>query len=201
MKTPEPIFFDDLTLFPLTGERWADLETLFGVNGAYAGCWCMWWRLSRAEFSRLDRESRRLALKALVDQGVVPGVLAYVDGQPAAWCSLAPREQYLSLERSPTLKRIDDQPVWSIVCFYVARAYRRRAILLPLIRKALQYAAQNGARIVEAYPYQPDADEKVQPVSSFMGLYSTLYKAGFVEVSRPSPKRPLMRYIIEEPHD
>ena len=101
---------------PLTAERWADFEELFGPKGAYGGCWCMWWRLSRREFEDQQGEGNRRAMKAIVESGHVPGILGYLDGKPVAWCSVSPREQYASLNRSRILKRIDDTPVWSIVC-------------------------------------------------------------------------------------
>jgi GNAT superfamily N-acetyltransferase len=200
-KSVTPLTRHDLEVHPLTLDRWDDLETLFGKSGAYSGCWCMWWRISRNEFTQQSGQGNRLALKQFVTQGIVPGLIAYVDKIPAAWCSLAQREQYPSLERSRTLKRIDDRPVWSLVCFFVARAWRGRGILLPLVEHALTYAAQNGAKIVEAYPIEAEGDRKIAPVSSFMGLASIFRQAGFIEVARPSPKRPVMRYLIEEPHD
>ena len=182
------------SVHPLTPERWDDFETLFGPNGAYSGCWCMWWRLSRAEFSRLSAADRRLAMKALVDTGARPGLLAYVDGAPAGWCSIGPRQGFASLERSTTLKRVDDQPVWSIVCFFVAKSFRGRGLQTRMLAAALDYARGQGARIVEAYPVE--AGQKLPPVSSFMGLAGTFRAAGFVEVARPSPRRPILRFTL-----
>jgi len=65
-------------------------------------------------------EYNRSALKRLVDNGVVPGLLGYRDGKPIAWLSLGPREQYAKLAKSPVMKAVDDKPVWSVVCFYTA---------------------------------------------------------------------------------
>ena len=114
------ISMDDMDFFPLTPQRWDDLAALFGPSGAYGGCWCMFWRETRQEFSlncRNKGEGNREALHALVDSGVVPGILGYRGGVPLVWCSIAPREDFPALERSRNLKRLDDQPVWSIVCF------------------------------------------------------------------------------------
>ncbi len=187
----------DLTLDiqPLTRERWPDLEKLFGKNGAYSGCWCMYWRVTRSEFSRNAGEGNRQAFKALVDAGEIPGVLAYWDGEPAGWCSLAPREQYASLERSNMLKRLDEQPVWSIVCFFVGKPYRNQGLLLPLLKGAVGYAAGRGARIIEAYPVEA-GEKRIPPVSSYMGLAETFCQAGFVEVARPSHAHTIMRYEV-----
>lgn len=193
--TPKiPIDPASFSVHPLIPERWSDFETLFGPNGAYSGCWCMWWRLSRSEFSRLSAGERRLAMKALVDSGVRPGLLAYLDGAPAGWCSIGPRQGFASLERSTTLKRVDDQPVWSIVCFFVARPFRGRGVQTRLLAAALDYARGQGARIVEAYPVE--TGQKLPPVSSFMGLADSFRAAGFVEVARPSPRRPILRFTV-----
>lgn len=184
-----------LDVRPVTAERWADLERLFGPRGAYGGCWCTWWRLSRSEFSRSSAAERKRVLQGIVAAGQVPGVLAYLGERPVAWCSIGPRESYPGLERSRILARVDDRPVWSIVCFFVAREYRRRGLLVPLIQAAVEYAAQQGARIVEAYPIDPRG-QTVEAVRSFTGLAPAFERAGFVEVARRSDRRPIMRYII-----
>jgi GNAT superfamily N-acetyltransferase len=181
---------------PVTPDRWDDLEKLFGPHGAYSGCWCMWWRLSRAEFGRQSAEQRRVGLKELVDSGQVPGILAYLKGEPVAWVSVAPRESYPALERSRTLKRVDDQPVWSIVCFFVARPYRGRGLMVDLLRGVVTYAAQQGARIVEAYPVDPRGQTVHGSTEGYMGLLSAFQRAGFVEVARRSPRQAVMRYAL-----
>jgi GNAT superfamily N-acetyltransferase len=188
---------ETLQFLPLTTDNWADLEMLFGPHGAYSGCWCMWWRLSRAEFGRQSAEQRKAGLKELVNSGQAPGILAYRDGDPVAWVSVAPRESYPSLERSRTLKRVDDQPVWSIVCFFVAKQHRGRGLMVEILRGAVAYAARQGARIVEAYPVDP-GDRMVEGgTQGYMGLVSAFRRAGFVEVARPSPRRTVMRYIVQ----
>jgi len=187
----------DLEFHPVTPERWHDLETLFGKNGAYGGCWCMWWRVPRSDFGKQAGQGNREALKAIVDSGEIPGLLAYATGKPIAWCSVAPREAFPSLERSRTLKRVDDLPVWSIVCFYVAKPYRRMGLMAELLRAAIDYARQHGAKIVEGYPIEPKHDDS-PPVSTFTGIFSAFQEVGFVEVARRSEKRPIMRYFVEE---
>lgn len=189
-------YSESLEFYPLTQDRWADFEVLFGERGAYGGCWCMWWRLTRREFEAGQGEGNRGAMKAIVESGQVPGILAYAGGNPVGWCSVAPREDYGSLERSPVLKRLDDKPVWSIVCFYVERQHRGQGIAHALIRAAVDYVKRQGGQVVEAYPTQPRAD-KLPPVSSFMGLPAMFEAAGFVECARPSKSRVIMRCYIE----
>ena len=180
---------------PLFSERWSDFEHLFGARGAYGGCWCMWWRVSRKEFEKQQGEGNRKAMKRLVDSGVVPGILLYADGIPVGWCSVAPREQYASLNRSYVLKPIDDQPVWSIVCLFVDKSYQRQGMAARLIRAAVDYVGKQGGRIIEAYPSIPRSDS-VPPVSSFMGFPAMFENAGFVECARPSRSKIIMRYVI-----
>lgn len=183
---------------PLTPERWPDFEELFGEKGAYGGCWCMWWRLTRREFENQQGERNRQAMQDIVQSGRIPGILAYSDGKAIAWCSVAPREEYASLNRSRVLKRIDETPVWSIVCFFVAKGYRHHGIARKLIQAAVEYVGSQGGKVVEAYPTIPRS-ERVPPVSSFMGFPSMFEDAGFVECARPSPSKAIMRYYIGEP--
>jgi len=187
----------DLEFYPLTVARWADLEKLFGSHGACGGCWCMWWRLKRSEFDLLKGEGNRIAFKQIVNSGEVPGILAYAGGHPIAWCAVAPREAYSALERSRTLKRVDDKPVWSVVCFFVAKSFRGKGVTGKLLKAALEYVRKQGGTIVEAYPVDPKKG-RVPDVYAYTGLASTFLKAGFVEVLRRSETRPIMRYFMEE---
>lgn len=182
-----------LSFHPLEPDRWDDLEALFGASGAYGGCWCMWWRQTRAEFDANRGEGNRRAFAALVEAGEVPGLLAYVDGEPAGWISIAPREKHGALERSPVLKRLDDEPVWSIVCLFVGRPWRGKGLARALVAAACDWARTRGARIVEAYPTVPRSDADLPPVSSYMGVPSLFESEGFTVVARPSKARAIVR--------
>ena len=157
----------------------------------------MWWRLKRSQFERQKGEGNKSALRKIVNSGEIPGLLAYGNGQPIAWCSVAPRETYPVLERSRTLKRIDDQPVWSVVCFFVAKPFRRKGVTVKLLRAAVEYAKEHGARIIEGYPVEPKKTS-MPDAFAFTGLASAFRKEGFVEVLRRSETRPIMRYFIGE---
>lgn len=157
----------------------------------------MWWRLPRSTWSRQGNEHNRDAFKALVDGGTVPGLLAYAGDVPVGWCAVQPRDAYPSLDRSRTLGRVDDVPVWSITCFYIARGHRRQGITGRLIEAALAYARAHGARVVEAYPVDPGAGT-TDSAGAFTGLAPAFRKVGFVEVARRSPKRPIMRLSFTE---
>ncbi|UCF68906.1 MAG: GNAT family N-acetyltransferase [Acidobacteriota bacterium] len=179
---------------PLTPERWQDFVKLFGKRGAYGGCWCMWWRLKRAEFERQQGAGNRRAMKKLVDSGQVPGILGYDGDEPIGWCSVGPRESYGALMRSRVLKALDETPAWSIVCLFVARPHRGRRVAEALARGTVEYAMQQGASVIEAYPTRPRKG-RLPPVSSFMGVPTLFEHVGFIECARPSASRLIMRYV------
>ncbi len=181
---------------PLTPDRWSDFEALFGKSGAYGGCWCMWWRLKRREFEAGQGDGNRRAMRRIVDSGRVPGILVYDGGEPVAWCSVAPREDFPTLDRSPVLKRLDDAPVWSLVCLFVARRRRGAGITQAVLRAAVAYVRRQGGKIVEAYPTQPRSGQ-LPPFSAFMGTPAMFEQAGFAECSRPSKSKVVMRCVLD----
>ncbi len=185
----------DLEFKPLTTATWLDFETLFGPRGACAGCWCMYWRTPRKEFSKNQGEPFRLAMKKIVDSGKVPGLLAFAGGKPVGWISIAPREEFVLLETSKVLAPVDDQPVWSIVCFFIAHKYRKQGLMLPLIKAAVDYAKSKGAKIVESYPMDPY--KHLGGISAYVGITPIFIKAGFKEAARRSEHHPVMRYFIK----
>jgi GNAT superfamily N-acetyltransferase len=183
-----------LKVRPVTARRWKDLVRLFGKSGACGGCWCMWWRQTRAEFAARAGESNRRALRRIVTSGRIPGLIAYLGEQPVGWCSIAPRTEFPSLDRSPVLKRVDEQAVWSLVCFFVARGARKRGVCQQLLQAAIAHARHAGARIVEAYPV--DEQGRTRDGAAFTGFASTFRRAGFTEVARNAPRRPIMRLVL-----
>lgn len=185
-----------LEIHPLTPDRWQDMETLFGEHGAYGGCWCMYWRLPRKDYVRQRGEENRKLFKGIVEKGIVPGLLAYVDENPAAWIALAPRVDYPVMQRSRVIAPVDEQPVWSVSCFYTAKAHRHQGLTVFLLKAAVAYAAQHGARIIEGYPTDPGEKSHVDAYV-YTGLASAFIQAGFKEVLRRAEKRPIMRYFVE----
>ncbi len=186
---------DGVAFRPLTNECWNDLEQLFGPRGACGGCWCMWWRLPKSEFLRNRGEQNRKALKKIVDSGKVPGIIAYLGTEPVGWCAVAPRKEYPTLEKSRVLKKVDDKPVWSVVCFFVARKFRHTGITRKLLEYAIQYVRQNGGTIMEGYPKDTLGKASPDPFV-FTGIASSFRRVGFAEVARRSDTRPIMRYQI-----
>ncbi|HSR51894.1 MAG TPA: GNAT family N-acetyltransferase [Acidobacteriota bacterium] len=181
----------------LTPERWDDFEDLFGQRGACAGCWCMYWRLTRKQFQAQKYEGNRQAMKDLVDSGTVPGLLGYLQGRPVAWCSLAPREDYPSLARSRILKPLDDRPCWSVSCLFIERGCRRKGFSVQMLRAAVEHARAQGAKLVEGYPVEPKSDKPIPAAFAWTGIPSAFLAAGFQEVARRSPTRPIMRISLD----
>ncbi|HET6314412.1 MAG TPA: GNAT family N-acetyltransferase [Chloroflexia bacterium] len=174
--------------------NWPDLERLFGARGACGGCWCMWWVLPRKQYDAQKGEANKQALRARVEAGEVPGLLGYIGDEPVAWCAVQPRQAYPALERSRTLARVDEQPVWSIVCLFVARKYRRKGISTLLLASGVEHAGRQGASIVEGYPVEPRS-EKMPDAFAWTGTLTAFRRAGFVEVARRSETRPIVRYL------
>ncbi len=177
---------------PLTPGRWADLERLFGARGACGGCWCMSWRLTRRAFEQGKGEPNRRAFKRLVTRGAAHGLLAYRGTEPVGWCSFGPRSDFPRLAGSRVLKPLDDQPVWSVTCFFIARPERRRGLTTWLLSAAADYAARRGARILEGYPLDLRA-QTLPDVFAWTGLLKGFERAGFKESARRSKTRPIVR--------
>ena len=179
---------------PVTPKNWKDMEKLFGPRGACAGCWCMYWRVPRKEYTAGQGETFRLAMKALIDKGTVPGLLAYDGKTPVGWISIGRREEFVLLAHSTVLAPVDEQKVWSIVCFFIAKPHRKQGLMLQLINAAVDYAASQGAMIVEGYPMDPY--KRLGGVSAYVGITPVFEQAGFTEAARRSEHHPVMRKMV-----
>jgi GNAT superfamily N-acetyltransferase len=190
-----------LTLHPLTPERWPDLEAIFNAQGCSVarGCWCMYYRRSGQQPALQPGETysarQRADLLALTAQDPPPGLIGYEGGTPVGWVSLGPREDFTKLRKSPVMKPVDNQPVWSIVCFVVPAAHRGRGVARALLAGAVEYARERGVHLLEAYP----VDLAVAPRSEslWFGSRSMFAEAGFDEVARRKPARPVLRLRLD----
>lgn len=191
-----------LTIRPLTPERWPDLEAVFLAKGCSVarGCWCMYYRETGAFIlagGKAPAQSRKRKLHALATEGPPPGLLAYLGRKPVGWVTLGPRADFRRLEKSRAMKAVDDRPVWSIVCFVVPSEYRGQGVASALLEGAIAYAAKKGASILEAYPKEPEG--RAPDDSMWFGARSMYDKAGFEEVARHTPGRPVMRKALRKP--
>ncbi len=180
---------------PVTADLWPQFEKLFGSRGACGGCWCMLSRLKRADFEKRKGAANKRAMKKIIASGEIPGILAFDGTEPIGWCSVARRETFPALERSRNLKRVDEKEVWSIVCLFVTRQYRGQGVSVKLLQAAADYVRVRGGEIVEGYPFEPK-DTKWPDAFAWMGTVSAFRQAGFEEVLRRSPSRPIMRYYL-----
>lgn len=180
-----------LDFHPLTPQRWDDVAALFGPRGACGGCWCMFWKLPRAQFVQGKGEGNRRAFRRIVKSGRAPGILAYADGVPVGWCAVEPRVAYPALARARVLAPVDEQPVWSVTCFYVARGWRRKGVTVQLLRAAVKHVRRCGGRIVEGYPVLPKPYHTSSAAFAWTGFAPAFEAAGFRDCAGRS--RPIMR--------
>jgi GNAT superfamily N-acetyltransferase len=181
--------------FPLNKARWKDFEDLFGERGACGGCWCMAWRLKAKDFDIQKGIGNKKAMKKIVNNNEVPGIIGYLDNKPVGWCSVSPREKFIRLEESKVLAPVDQEPVWSITCFFIEKPFRRQGLSSELLRGVVSFCRKKNVKILEAYPAEP-YNENIPAAFAWTGIPSTFEKFGFKVIKRRSPKRPIMRYYL-----
>lgn len=188
---------DEITVRPATPDRWPELEAFFGPSGAYSNCWCAFFRVTSKQFETGCRDgANHQLLKRLTLEGAVPGLLAYHDGEPVGWVSVAPREQYVRVQNSRLLRAPAEDPddsVWSVVCFWTPKQHRGKGIADHLLQGALDHAYANGAGAVEGYPVDV-ARKWVGAAGIYHGTVGQFERAGFALLRRPSATRAVMRH-------
>jgi GNAT superfamily N-acetyltransferase len=197
VANPESDLLTSLRFEPLTRQNWHKFVQLFGDKGACGNCWCMYFRLPKAEFGKGKiNEGNKNAMHELVKAGKPTGILAFYENIAVAWCAFAPREDFLKLSRSRVHKPIDDQLVWSIPCTFIDKKFRRQGVSVQLLKGLVNYARQEGIKILEAYPTIP-TQEKLPDSFAWIGLYKSFERAGFEIVDNTSSNRPMVRYYLE----
>jgi GNAT superfamily N-acetyltransferase len=195
---PVDLVASSIEILALTPDRWPDVTALFDEGGDPKSCSCMFWRVRSKDWTFANATDAREGLHALVtaDRDPAPGLLAYADGRPVGWVSVAPREDYERLTNSRVRPRIDDTPVWSIVCFVVSRSARGQGLTARLLDAAMDYATERGALGLEAYPVDV-GDTRIPAAVGYTGLLSTFLAAGFVVVHEiDSPQSSVRRVIV-----
>ena len=181
----------DLVIEPLTMSRWSAFTDLLDQGGPAGRCWCV--APMGIDYRRRPVASNRADIRKAVKQGPPPGLVALRDQLAVGWCRVTPRDAVPGLDRAFRTRRVDDVPVWSISCFYIRKGHRREGIMTALINAAIDYARDAGAPALEAYPL----DGAVSPSTTSTGYASTFARAGFSEIARRSPERPIMRLQLE----
>jgi hypothetical protein len=176
---------------PITSADWALIERLFGKQGAWGGCWCMWQRLPRGGklWEECKGEPNRRSLRRLVRAGKVHAVIAVVGEEPVGWCCFGPRKDFPRLDR---IQAIPPSPAgaWSIICFYIRSGWRQQGLATRLAAAATRAALARGAKSVEGYPVELKAG--VASTSfAYMGLPGVFMSNGFHEKPKPNAARRL----------
>lgn len=185
------------TVRPLTSDTWDDFEAVMGDNGGARGCWCMHWRLSMQEWMEGKGDGNRTAMRDLAGRTTPPGVVAYLDDEPIAWCGFGDRSDFPRMQRSSLLKPVDDEPVISLTCLLVKKGRRGEGLSSKLIAAVCDYLSGTAeTRTVEAYPVEPAKGRRAGADTAMTGIASAFLAAGFTEVARPRSDRPVMRYSL-----
>jgi hypothetical protein len=181
----------EVTIRPATPDRWPDVEAVFRGCADASRCWCAYWYLPNREFKAGWGQGNRHVLHGRVAAGLEPGVLAYAGETPAGWAGIAPRGEFDRLRRSKPLAPVDERPAWALNCFVVTKQFRRQGLMRPLIRGAVAHAVAHGATTIEAYPVDSG---KPSSWDLFLGSPAAFREAGFTEVARRLPRRPILRW-------
>jgi GNAT superfamily N-acetyltransferase len=185
---------------PATTDRFDDVVAVLGC-GPTSPCCCQYWRMSSGDYGRSSLDSRRAALRAQMRETPPPGMLAYVDAEPAGWCGFGLRQKMERLVRSRTIPTVDDLPAWAIFCFTVRPGYRRRGLAHALLEGLVAYARRNGVPALEAYPVDAGG-ARIHGTAAYVGTTGMFEAAGFrrvLETDARSARLPrwLMRLDLE----
>ncbi|MER9245873.1 GNAT family N-acetyltransferase [Mesorhizobium sp. M0590] len=188
------------TIAPLVPELWADFEDLFGRQGACYGCWCTHFRLSPAARRASNRERNKDHIKARIEAGPPPGLLAFEGGQAVGWMQIGPRADVPEWNNqgrgSAPIDPADasDPGVWAISCFFIRTKARGRGVSHRLVQGGIDFARENGARLIEACPIDLSKDSR--SIGLFVGSSRVFEKAGFERLVERKPGRPLVRLVL-----
>lgn len=174
---------------------WASFTQVMGEKGGCGGCWCMLWRLSSKDMEAGQGAANRAAMKAIFEAGAAPGLVAWQDDKAVGWVQVAPRAAFPRMANSRILQPVDDLPVWSVSCFFVDKSVRRQGLSVALLTAAGVFAKSKGAVVLEGYPIDTPKP-KYPPVYAWTGFFGAYQAAGFTEVARRSPTRPIMRKAL-----
>lgn len=190
------LYGPEIAVYPATEDRFDDVVAVLGC-GPTSPCCCQYWRMSSGDYGRSTLDARRAALRAQTRETPPPGMLAYVDDEPAGWCGFGVRQRMERLVRSRTIPAVDDLPVWSVFCFTVRTGYRRRGLARALLAGLIAYAREQGAPALEAYPVDTHG-ARIHGTAAYVGTAGMFEDAGFrriVETNARSARLPrwLMR--------
>lgn len=173
---------------PATVERFDDVAAVLAPKDPAApACWCLSYRVPGGEFRDLTPAERPARLRRYAEEGIPPGVIATVDGEPAGWCSVSPRSSHHRLTRSRTIPTVDDVDAWSIVCIVIRPAFRRQGLARHLLDGAVAFARERGAPALEAYPIDSEGG-RVSSAFAYVGTTGLFESVGFERVVQTSSR-------------
>jgi len=189
---------------PATADRWSDLVRVFGRRGEDPSwCWCrLFLRSATCEPAASEpRPDNRDALRQEITHAAVPpGLLAYIEDQPVGWTRVGPRSEFPRLSGNRALAKVltKDPGVWWVTCFAVDSRHRRSGVGSALLKAAVEFAREHGATAVEGHPVDVAAlsAARVGGSAIFTGTVPMFSAAGFAEVARTYPTRPVMRLLV-----
>ncbi|WP_248147586.1 GNAT family N-acetyltransferase [Microbacterium aoyamense] len=190
-----------IVIEPATADRFDDAEHALTGGGDGRGCQCQWWTLTNAQFQAASQAEKRELLAGDLEAEVSPALIAYVDGEAAGWVRVSPRTIQQRIARTKMIKDatsepMDDPTVWAVSCFVVRKEHRGQGLNAKLLGAAIDHARAHGARVIEGYPV--DAAVGKHPSNDlYHGALSTFVDAGFEEVARPKPDRPIVAIRLD----
>jgi len=191
-----------LAIEPLTPDLWPAFEDLFGKQGACYGCWCTHFRLPPAVRRAPDAERNKEHIRARIEAGPPPGLLAMEDGKAVGWMQVGPRAdvpEWNNKGRASAPVEEDaasDPGVWAISCFFIRNGWRGKGLTHRLVAGGIAHATAEGARLLEACPMTQSKDSR--SVGLFVGSTRVFEAAGFERVVERKAGRPLMRLILPD---
>ncbi|WP_164233897.1 GNAT family N-acetyltransferase [Microbacterium hydrocarbonoxydans] len=176
--------------------RWDDVQHALTGGGDGASCQCIWPVLSNKDWNATTTPQRKEMLREEIQTGPPPGIIAYVDGEAAGWIRIGPRTRQARVPRTRIIaasstEPFDDDSVWAVTCFVVRREHRGTGLNTELLRAAVEYARESGARLIEGYPVDTRGQQK-RSNDLFHGTLSTFLAAGFEEKTEMKPGRALV---------
>ncbi len=177
-------------------DDWPTVGAFFEPKGLVENCWCTYFRMTSKERSSCGTAGRKDRLRELVEGGERVGVLGTVDGAPAGWIGVGPRLGFPRLARSRAAKLLkgdDPERIWSVVCLYLTREHRHQGLTRVLIDRAVEWARDEKADLVEAYPEDDRDPAAAVERGSFRGRVSTFEACGFTVVEPRLQRRALVR--------
>lgn len=194
----------EVSIAPATADRWTDLVTVFGTRGDPSWCWCQFF-LTTGDGYRESADRNRADLEAQVRNAPVPpGLVASLDGEPVGWLQVGPRTAFPRVTAHAALAKVvggeeqDQEGVWRTTCFVVRVGHRRKGVASALLAAGVEHATRQGARVLEGHPVDVSArGSRSSSAALYHGTASMFRDAGFVEIGRTTPTRPVMRRDLD----